>query len=76
LAIEFHDPSAQSWDIVTHEISGGQKPPNPATKSYPAPPAMSTVHSSGNRTIPLKNRMDLEGVRQGMLNDVINFHDR
>jgi hypothetical protein len=66
LAIEFYDPSAQSWDIVTNEISGRQKPPKPATKIYPSPPATSTVHSSGNRTIPLRNRMNLEKVKRGM----------
>ncbi|GBC05569.1 hypothetical protein RclHR1_00630016 [Rhizophagus clarus] len=59
LAIEFHDQSAQSWDIITNEISGRQKPPKPAMKGYPAPPATSTVHSSGNRTIPLRNRFDI-----------------
>ncbi|CAB5209623.1 uncharacterized protein OCT59_017991 [Rhizophagus irregularis] len=66
LAIEFHDPSAQSWDIITNEISGRQKPPKPAIKGYPAPPVTSTVHSSGNRTIPLRNRMNLEKVKQGL----------
>ncbi|CAI2183203.1 16352_t:CDS:2, partial [Funneliformis geosporum] len=58
LTIEFHDPSAHSWDIITHEISSRKMAPKLATKSYPAPPVTSTVHSSGNRMIPLKNRLD------------------
>ncbi|CAG8555481.1 11016_t:CDS:2 [Funneliformis caledonium] len=66
LSIEFHDPSAHSWDIITHEISSRKKAPKHGSKNYPAPPVTSTVHSSGNRMIPLKNQLNLEKIKQGL----------